>query len=121
MINSAGEKIGVSQIVTVDEPSVSGPAYFDPNSRKGDLMCPVVNLNMVPTKLGVQIKPQYQTFQKDEPSIIEVFALDGVRFTEFFIQAKNVNTNLTVGHWRVSDERQEAYTYVLINTNMFNN
>jgi len=67
---------------------------------------------MVPNQSGMQIKPQYQTFMRDEPAIVEVFALDGIRFTEFFVQAKDFKSNSTVGHWRVSEKSQESYRYV---------
>ena len=109
VINSNGQSVGVSTITTNGEISIDSPAYFDPDQGLGKLKCPVVNINMVPNTSGMQIKPQYQTFLRDEPAMIEVFALDGVRFTEFFIQAKDIKTNTTVGHWRVNEKSQEAY------------
>ena len=79
----------------------------------GPLRCPVVNINLVPNSSGMQIRPLYQTFMPEEPVMIEVYALDGVRFTEFFIQAKNIKTNMTEGHWRVNEESQEAYRFLI--------
>ena len=106
-----GKPIGISTLISNPSSGISikAPAYFDPDKGKGNMMCPVVNINMMPSGNGMQIKPQYQTFNREEPVFIEVYALDGVRFTEFFIQGKDVKSNKTVGHWTVTEANQEAY------------
>lgn len=67
-----GRAVGVSTVVS-SSIAIDSPDYFVPTEQKGNLMCPVVNINMVPNSSGMQIKPQYQTFMVDEPAMIEVF------------------------------------------------
>ena len=79
------------------------------SSSTNPKMCPVVSIDLIPDGSPMKIKPVYRTFVLEEPIFIEVYADKGVTFAEFFIQAKDVKTNKTVGHWRIDDEQQEAY------------
>ena len=72
-------------------------------------MCPVVSMDLVPDASLMKIKPVFKTFVPEEPILIEVYSEKGVMFGEFYVQAKDVHTNSTVGHWRIHDERQSAY------------
>lgn len=72
-------------------------------------MCPVVRKSMVPSKTGIQIKPIYYVYQKEDIVEVDVFANDGLVFTEFFLQVKDSKTNKTCGFWKVLDDSQESY------------
>lgn len=78
-------------------------------SKTGDQMCPVVRKSMVPSKTGIQIKPIYYVYQKEDIVEVDVFANDGLVFTEFFLQVKDSKTNKTCGFWKVLDDSQESY------------
>ena len=66
-------------------------------------------MDLVPDGSLMKIKPVFKTFVPEEPILIEVYSEKGVTFGEFYVQAKDANTNSTVGHWRIDDERQSAY------------
>merc|ERR1711990_61190 len=84
---------------------------FEKSDSRGQnsKMCPVVSTDLIPDGSPMKINPIYRTFVPEEPIFIEVYADKGVTFAEFFIQAKDVKTNKTVGHWRIDNEQQEAY------------
>ena len=64
---------------------------------------------MIPSKTGIQIAPIYHVFQKEDVVEVDVFANDGLVFTEFFLQVKDLKTNKTCGFWKVLDDSQQSY------------
>ena len=66
-------------------------------------MCPVVRTSMIPSKTGIKIAPIYHVFQKEDLVEFDVFANDGLVFSEFFLQVKDLKTNKTCGYWKIPD------------------